>query len=168
MKAANSAWYWLAAGVLTLGLNGYYQDGGLQGLHQLAGQARAAMVEQRAQFNQAATLAEVALAEHARCRRQVRAEVALNHVMLPLEAQANLAPLQERMARMQVARVEEQVGRMQEAMARRDMERVRAEFQKGRVHVLANPGQVRLALPAAFSDVQLSIPHPPAVELMPN
>mgnify|MGYP003352389932 CR=1 FL=1 len=35
MNAANKAWYWLAAGGLALGLNGYYQDGGLQGLHRL-------------------------------------------------------------------------------------------------------------------------------------
>lgn len=31
------AWGWLAAGVLALGLNGFYQDGGLQSVHQFFG-----------------------------------------------------------------------------------------------------------------------------------
>jgi hypothetical protein len=38
---SEKAWYWLAAGVVTLGLNGAYQDGQLGWAHCLAGQATA-------------------------------------------------------------------------------------------------------------------------------
>ena len=40
---SDKAWYWLAAGVLALGLNGAYQDGQLGWAHVLADRATAAV-----------------------------------------------------------------------------------------------------------------------------
>lgn len=44
--ASEKAWYWLAAGVLALGLNGAYQDGQFGWVHEMAG--RSADVMERA------------------------------------------------------------------------------------------------------------------------
>ena len=58
---SEKAWYWLAAGVLALGLNGAYQDGQLSWAHCLAGRA-ANMVERAAERGlRFVTMAEVML-----------------------------------------------------------------------------------------------------------
>ena len=52
MSNATQGWYWLAAGVLALGLNGVYHDGGSEWAHQVVDRAidrTVAMVPERAQ-----------------------------------------------------------------------------------------------------------------------
>src|SRR5512146_565200 len=118
MRAANQAWYWLAAGVLALGLNGYYQDGGFQGLHRLANGAALAVNEAGAQIGQIATLAEVAMADHAQLLSgPAPAMVAVPSVAIPAVTPARLAQLQVRLQTMQAARVRARMARLQEVMA---------------------------------------------------
>jgi hypothetical protein len=95
MNAANKAWYWLAVGVLALGLNGYYQDGGLHGVHRLANCARLRVAETRAQFSQVATAAEVTFANptRVRCDRSTPTSVVAISSSIPPQAQARLAHL---------------------------------------------------------------------------
>ena len=53
------AWYWLAAGVLALGLNGAYQDGQLGWVHCLAGRAEIAIEQASARSLQLVTMAQL-------------------------------------------------------------------------------------------------------------
>jgi hypothetical protein len=166
MKAANQAWYWLAAGVLALGLNGYYQDGGFQGLHRLATGTSLAVNQARAQIGQIATLAEMAMAEPAQSRseRPAPAVVAVKALAIPVGTQARLAQVQERLQTMQAARVQARMARLQEVIARREMQRAQVEIQNGRIAVLSDQGQVRVTL-SPLPRVQVSVPHSPAVDV---
>ena len=161
MKAGNKAWYWLAAGVLALGLNGYYHDGGLRPLHDLAERTTLALADARAQFRQVATLAEVALAERAQTRyeRPVPAVVAVTPEVIPAEAQ-----LQERLGAMESARVQIRMAKLQQVMVRRELHRAQVELQNGRLAVLTDQGQVRVALPR----VEIEVPQGPTIEISPN
>jgi hypothetical protein len=161
MSAANKAWYWLAAGVLALGLNGYYQDGGLRPLHELAERTTIAFADARAQFSQVATLAEIALADRAQARYEhpVPAVVAVTPEVIPAEAQ-----LQERLGVMESARAQARMARLQEVIVRRELHRAQVELQNGRLAVLTDQGQVRVALPR----VEIAVPQGPAIEISPN
>lgn len=149
MSATHKAWYWLAAGVLALGLNGYYQDGGFQGVHQLAACTRGAVNEARAQFRQVATLAEVALAERAQNRysRQVPSAVAVNRQDLPVQAQVRLAELQARLSSVEAARLQLRMARLQRIVAERNMQRAQVEIENGRLAVLTDSARVNISLP---------------------
>ena len=166
MKAANQAWYWLAAGVLALGLNGYYQDGGFQGLHRLATGTTLAVNDARVQIGQIATLAEVAMADHAqgRCERPAPAVFAVKAVAIPGGTQARLAQLQEHLEIMQAARVQARMARLQDVIARSEMQRAQVEIQNGRIAVLSDQGQVRVTLPP-LPRVQVSMPQGPVVDV---
>jgi hypothetical protein len=92
--ASEKAWYWLAAGVLALGLNGAYQDGKFQWAHRLADQS-------------------AMLVEHVRdqgCRFVAMAEIMLGHDSSGLaRAQDRLARLQDRLSTQQVDRMQRQM-----------------------------------------------------------
>src|SRR6185437_5592025 len=98
MNATNKAWYWVAAGVLALGLNGYYHDGGLQGLHRLANNVTSTVAETKAQFSQVAMLADVAMTTHARilCPRATPNTMVAVNAAMPPQAAARLADWQVR------------------------------------------------------------------------
>lgn len=161
MNPANKAWCWLAAGVLALGLNGYYQDGGVQQIHRLADSAESTIAESRAQFSQAATVAEVTFAEHLRCERPSGAAAP----RIPQPAQARLAELQERLGDMQAARVQGRLARLQQVMARRELQRAPVEWRNGRISVLDDEGRVQVTLPR----VEVDIPQGPLMDVsQPN
>ncbi len=169
MSAANKAWYWVAAGVLALGLNGYYQDGGLTALHRAAERSTLAVAEARAQFTQVATLAEVAVADQALSHRdrQAPAVVALAPVMVPSPAQVRLVQVQQRLATLQRARVQVRIARLQQVIARHQMERGEVEIQNGRLTVLTNEGHVRVDVPT-LPQLEVTVPQEPAIAFMPN
>lgn len=148
MSATHKAWYWLAAGVLALGLNGYYQDGGFQGVHQLAECTSGAIAEARAQFRQVATLAEVTLAERAQSRssQEVPAAVIVNRQGLPVQAQVRLA-VQARLSDEQAARLQARMARWQRIMAKREMRQAQVEIENGRLAVLTDSARVNIAMP---------------------
>ncbi|HEV2118047.1 MAG TPA: hypothetical protein VGR48_18565 [Terriglobales bacterium] len=165
MNPANKAWYWLAAGVLALGLNGYYQDGGFQALHRLAGCTSTAIAQDTSQFRQIATLAEVTLAESARCERPKPANVIVSGQMIlpqaqvgiPARTQVRLAQLQGRLEALQAAPVEARMARFQQVIAQREMRRAQVELQNGRIDVLTDQGELRVAVP--FPRVEVTIPQ---------
>ena len=168
MKATNNAWYWLAAGVLALGLNGYYQDGGLPLLHRLAYGAQTRIAETKGQFSQVATLADVAMADHARlrCERSAPAPSAVVAVStsVPPQVQARLADLQTRLGTLDTARIQARVERLQQVMARREMRRAQVELQNGRIAVITDQGQVQVALPP-LPHVEVIVPPGPLVDV---
>ncbi len=163
MKATNKAWYWLAAGVLALGLNGYYHDGGLQGLHRLANNVTSTVAETQAEFSQVAMLADVAMTTHARilCPRATRNTVVAVNAGMPPQTQARLADVQVRLGTLQAARVKARVARLQQIMVQREMQRAEVELQNGRLKVLTNQGQVQIAWPR----VQVNVPQAPVVDI---
>jgi hypothetical protein len=162
MKAATQAWYWLAAGVLALGLNGYYQDGGLLQIHRLADSAKSTIAESRVHFSKAATLAEV-FAERPRCERQAPSGAVT--AMIPRQTQARRAELQERLEEMQAARVQARIARLQQVLAQRELQRAQVEWQDGRISVVNDAGQVQLTLPG----VEVNVPQEPVAEIpQPN
>lgn len=166
MKASNNAWYWLAAGVLALGLNGYYQDGGLPALHRLSTCARTRVAETRVQYSQMATLAEVAMADHARlrCDRAVPTAAVAVSAGIPSQAQARLAELQMRMGTLETARMQARVQRLQQVMARREMRRAQVELRHGQIRVVTDQGQVQVALPP-LPHVEVVVPQGPLVDI---
>ncbi len=166
MKATNNAWYWLAAGVLALGLNGYYQDGGLPLLHRLTSCARTRVAASTVQFSQMATLAQVALADHAglRCERPGPSAMVAVSASIPPQAQARLADLQMRLATLETARIQARVERLQQVMVRREMRRAQVELQNGRIAVITDQGQVQVELPP-LPHVKLEAPQGPWVDV---
>jgi hypothetical protein len=164
MKAANKAWFWLAAGVLALGLNGYYLDGGLQQIHGLADSALTTIAENRAHFGQAATLAEVTIAEGLSCERSAPASVVAVSPNIPVQAQARLAHSQERLGEMQAARVQARMARLQHVIEQRELRWV--EGQDGEVSVVNEQDEVRLP---QLPRVEVNVPQGPAAEVpQPN
>ena len=170
MSPANKAWYWLAAGVLALGLNGYYQDGGFQGLHRLSDSAATTIAETRSQITETATLAEVTLAEYARCERPAPSNVLISSQMIlpqagvgiPAQTQVRLARMQERLEALQAARAEARMARLQQVLAQREMRRAQVEVQNGRIDVL-DQGEVRVAVP--LPRVEVNIPQETLTDL---
>lgn len=166
MKAASQAWYWLAAGVLALGLNGYYQDGGLQQVHRLADSALTTIAETRAHVSQAATPAEVTFAEGPRCERSAPPSIVAFRRNIPPQAQARLAHLQERLGEMQATRVKVRLVRLQQVIAERELQRAQVEWQHGRISVANDAGQVQVELPGG---VEINLPQEPIVDVpQPN
>lgn len=166
MTAANRAWYWLAAGVLALGLNGYYQDGGLEGVHRLADSSMAKVSETRAQFREMAMLARVAMADHSRfrCERPAPSVVVAVDPDLALHTPARLADFQVRVGEMQAARVQAQVARLEHGITQREIRRAQVELQNGRIQVLTDQGQVQVQLPA-LPQVEVTVPQGPVVDM---
>ena len=165
MRATNQAWYWLAAGVLALGLNGYYQDGGLQQVHGLAESALTTIAEARTHFSQAASPAKVTFAEGPRCERSAPTSVFAVSPSVPPQAQARLAELQDRMGEMQAVRVQARLARLQQIIARREAQSAQVDWQDGRISVVNDAGQVHIMLPS----VEVNIPQEPVVDVtQPN
>jgi hypothetical protein len=90
--------------------------------------------------------------------------VAVNAVDLPARTQARLAQLQERLQSRQAARVQARVARLQQVMARREMRRAQVELQNGRIDVITDQGQVRVALPP-LPQVEVNVPQGPFVDV---
>ena len=166
MKAATQAWYWLAAGVLALGLNVYYQDGGLQQVHRLTDSALTTIAETRAHVGQAATPAEVTFVEGSRCERSAAPSIVAFSRNIPPQAQARLAHLQERLGEVQATRVQVRLARLQQLIAERELQRTQVEWQHGRISVANDAGQVQVELPGG---VEMKLPQEPIVDVpQPN
>ena len=165
MKAATQAWYWLAAGVLALGLNGYYQDGGLQQVHGLTESALTTIAEARTHFSQAASPAKITFAEGPRCERSAPPSLVAFSPNIPPQAQARLAHLQERLGEMQAARVQVRLARLQQVISERELQRAQVDCQHGRISVVNDEGQVQVKLPG----VEVNVPQEPGVDVpQPN
>src|SRR5215470_14370564 len=92
--ASDKAWYWLAAGVLALGINGAYQDGEFQWAHRIADRS-AVMVQQ---------------VRNEGCRLVAIAETLLGRDSSGVErAQDQLARVQDRLSHRQMERMQRQM-----------------------------------------------------------
>lgn len=130
------AWGWLAAGVLALGLNGFYHDGGAQWAHRVLSSAayRSEAVVALASGRVEHFLCDVGLVAQSKTR--------------PYRVDAAIARLQGEAARGQAgfAPVEAMSMRQEAALARLEANRARIEAQMARVRDLpAIVGPVNVA-----------------------
>jgi len=119
--ASGKAWYWLAVGVLALGLNSEYQSGRLHWARQATDQSLALMERATDQTMHYVTLAEVMLGDNPAERRPAQAAVA--------RVQAKIACV-----RMAVAQKEAQ---KEIEKARPDLMKARFDLSKTRIMVAA-------------------------------
>ena len=149
------AWGWLAAGVVALGLNGFYQDGGAQWAHQI--------VDRVSRDTQAV----IALATGRADEFFAEARLAsAQHETESCRWQASMARVQARMARTQAefnvmsARRQAQLDRFQ---AQRD--RMAAQIVRMRVPAMTfNPAEVTVPN-VDCPRVRIRVPHRPAVRI---
>jgi hypothetical protein len=141
---STQAWVWLTAGVLALGLNGFYHDGGAQWAHRavdrVAGQvtdrAEAVLALASGRADWFATKANMVIArdETSSCRlatAMARYQTRLAHT------QTGMARFQEMTAREEAAfaRMEASRARIEAAMARVRVEPASFDIECPRVHV---------------------------------
>ena len=135
-------WGWLAAGVLALGLNGFYQDGGLVQAHRIID----GTIEQVAERSGA--LAELASS------RVERLVGGANLVMARDEsASCRLAAAMARF-RSEVARTEGGMSRMEAMSARQEAAMARVEAERARIE--AQVARVRM-MPVAFNTLEIPV-----------
>lgn len=170
--ASDKAWYWLAAGVLALGLNGAYQDGEFCWAHRLA--ERSANVVERASEAglRYVTLAEVMLGRDAGSLE--RTEAALQRLQEKAACRRiEMARRRLDMAQVQrdiaAAHIDAEMARMQSTMEHVRMitiertGRIRNCPERSRVMVMPNIPRVDLSnLP------EVSIPEIPAIPAVPR
>jgi hypothetical protein len=148
---SETGWYWLAAGVLALGLNGAYQDGQLGWVHCLADRA-AAFVEQASERGlQAVTTAEVMLG---------RSPETLGRT------EATFQKLQSKMVAQRVAQAQRQIAM---AQARRDIAQARLQRKMDLVHMKMDKvrmiGIDRAHDCSGFSKVVVDLGEMPKIDL---
>ncbi len=161
---STQAWGWLVAGVLALGLNGVYQDGGAAWAHRAVSHVMAQMVEKsgavlalaagRADWFMTKVSHDVTRDEQASCR-----------------AAAAMARARAKMARVQggVARFEAMSAREEAQLARFEANRARIEAQVQRVRfVPADFRSVRIPEVCPRVNVRMpriEVPRPPMVRI---
>jgi hypothetical protein len=149
------AWGWLAAGVVALGLNGFYQDGGAQWAHQIV---------DRAAHD---TEAVIALATGHADRLLAQARLAsVQRETQSCPWQGSMARTQARMARAQ-AQVDAMSARRQAQLDRFQAQRDRAEAQIARMRVPAMTfNTVDVVAPNVDCPrIQIRVPRPPQVRI---
>jgi hypothetical protein len=141
---STQAWVWLTAGVLALGLNGFYHDGGAAWAHravdrvggQVANRTEAvlALASGRADWFAAKTNIQVAKNETSSCRL---ATAMARYQLHMAHAQSGMARLQAMTAREEAAfsRVEAGRARMEAAMTRVRVEPAAFDIECPRVRV---------------------------------
>jgi hypothetical protein len=170
--ASDKAWYWLAAGVLALGLNGAYQDGEFQWAHRLTCHS-ASLVERASEegLRMLAT-AEVMLGRNP--ESLARTEAILQNLQMRIACKRiEMARREVDMAQVQrdlaAARIDQQIAKVQASMDHVRMitiertGRVRNCPELSRVIVMPNIPRVDLSnLP------EISIPEIPAIPDAPR
>lgn len=153
-------WGWLTAGVLALGLNGFYHDGGAAWAHRIANrvaQQSEAMVE-LASAQSDGILERVNLA----VTRDETASCRLGTAMARVQSQiARTQIARTQMARTQSgwARFEAMSARQEAALARMEANRARIEAQVARVR-LAPVAFDSVTIPeVACPGVRINVPH---------
>ncbi len=141
-------WGWLAAGVVALGLNGFYYDGGLELAHRVAARicdrsrAVVAMTSDRADD----LLAKVEMVSAHGETRSCRLASAAAHLQAQVDrTQARLVRITNARTAEGVARIDAMSARQEEQMARLEANRARIEAQAARFRFAAfNPVMVRV------------------------
>ena len=124
------AWGWLAAGVLALGLNGFYQDGGAAWAHRVVDEAVARMVDRSGAVLAFATGRVDQFAEKANI-------VAAQNETASCRFASAMARFQTKVARTQggMAQFEAMSARQEAALAQLEANRARIEVQVARVRI---------------------------------
>lgn len=151
------AWGWLAAGVVALGLNGFYHDGGAQWLHQTVDRVSAVLALATGRADEFLVQAQQVAArdETASCR----IGTALARVQNGFAAsQAGIVRFEAMSARQeaQLARIEANRARMEAQIAAKQ---VRLQAAAAMIR------QVKVEPIPACSRVRVNIPRPPMVRL---
>jgi len=151
--ASDRAWYWLAAGVLALGLNGAYQDGEFQWVHRLA--------------NHSACLMERASGEGLRMLATAEVMLGRNPESLA-RTEATLQKLQMRIAckRIEMTRQEVDMAQVQRALAaaRIDQQMAKVQASMDRVRMITITRTSRVPNCPELSRV-IVMPNVPRVDL---
>jgi hypothetical protein len=155
------AWGWLTAGILALGLNGFYQDGGAEWAHQIVN---------RVGYSSAAV---VALASG-------RADQFLEQAKMVVARDGTQScPLGTAMARIQtrVARADVGWANFEAMSAREEAQLARVEANRARIEVLAAASQFATFVEpmnfhapnvsVACPRVRVSIPRVPTIRVQP-
>jgi hypothetical protein len=151
---SEKAWYWLAAGVLALGLNGAYQDGQLSWAHCLAGRA-ANMVEGASERAvRFVTMTEVMLGRSPETFGW--AETAIQRI------QAKLVCERVAMARRQIAMAQVRQQLAQDGL-RRKLDLAQMKMDRVRMITARRADQFRHC--SGFSRVVVETPEIPKVDL---
>jgi len=163
MKTAQG-WGWLAVGVVALGLNGFYQDGGLARAHQIVDAA----VEQVA--DRSGSFVELASARVERFVENADLVVARDETA-SCRLAAAVARFQGKIAQTQsgMARIEAVSARQEAAMARVEAERARIDAGVARVRMMPVAFNA-LEIPAVVCPrVRVSVPRVrvPRVPMIP-
>jgi hypothetical protein len=163
------AWAWLTAGVVALGLNGFYHDGGAAWAHRIAERVsdRSDFVVQRVSDRADQLLAEVRMAgvrdETASCRMSTALARFQTRMARTQNRLAQTRFAQTRFADSKIAQVDAQVVRMRFAPVVID----RAAFKR----VVIDPIRIRVACPQVRVNVPavripvVSVPRMPAIRI---
>ncbi|MFZ0759642.1 MAG: hypothetical protein WAM69_06785 [Candidatus Sulfotelmatobacter sp.] len=159
------AWGWLAAGVLALGLNGFYQDGGLAPAHRIVDGAIELVAGRSGDLVELASERGERLAERASL-------VAAWDETASCRLAATVARFQRKTAWTQsrAARIEAMSARQEAAVARVEAERARIEARVARVRMVPVAfGALEIPLMACprvrVNAPRLSVPPVPVVRI---
>ncbi len=150
----SQAWTWLAVGVLALGVNGIYQDGGAAWAHRAVGSA-VASIDNRAEAVLALATGRaewfLAKADPVQARGETAACRFANSV----------ARVQAHMVRREsgIAKFEEMSARQEAARAKLEANRARIEAQVVRVHISPVDFQVPEIMQVSCPRVRINLPH---------
>jgi hypothetical protein len=150
----DKAWYWLAAAVLALGLNGAYQDGQLGWAHVLADRATAAVERVTLRGQHFVAMAEMMLG---------REPQAFGHT------QAAIERLQNRIVCDRVARAQRQMAmaqvREQMAQARVQQKMAMVQMKMNQVRMMTTERANQFRDCDGFSKVVVNMPDLPKIDL---
>jgi hypothetical protein len=157
-------WGWLAAGVLALGLNGFYQDGGLARAHQIVDAAIERVADRPGSF------VELASERVERFVQNADLVVARDETA-SCRLAAAMARFQTEMARTQtgLAHFEAMSARQEAAMARVEAERARIEARVARVRMMPVAFNTSEIPVVACPRIRVNVPRVrvPRVPMMP-
>ena len=150
---SEKAWYWLAAGVLALGLNGAYQDGQFGRAHFLANRASALIERASARSLHFVTMAEVLLGQKGDFDRT---EAALQKIQSKLVCE-RVSKAQRQLAMAQMRQ------QLVEANLQRKLGLAQMKMDKVRMITIDRANRFRSC--SGFSKIGIEMPEIPNVNL---
>ncbi len=170
---STQAWGWLAAGVLALGLNGFYQDGGAQWAHQIVDRvaSRSGMVLALASGQADRFLSQAGLVEARAESRPCRLATAMASLQSGVErGQASFTQVEAMSSRQEAAFAKLEANR---ARIEAKLERVRyMPAAMGSINLHVGCPRVRVNVPQVriprIEIPEVSIPAMPAIQAGPG
>lgn len=133
---SNRAWYWMAAGVLALGLNGAYQDGEFSWAHCLVDRSMGWFQRISNHGREFVAMAEIMLGRMPEARSRAQAAVDRSEAALD-RSQAKFEAMQQKMVCERIAKLQRRMAmeQVRRALIEADVERKLAMAQAGVGHV---------------------------------